>query len=113
MDQHNGASSKRRLAGSGKSQPGIGCLERRRGADFESTRLAARRGVDWRAPARHRYRRLLAINENNRVKAITERALSFDIEVEDEASDVLVAVLELRHTHRNIVFSGPSGVEPR
>jgi two-component system, OmpR family, sensor histidine kinase VicK len=51
---------------------------------------------------------VLAINENNRVKDITERALSFDIEVEDEASDVQVAVLDLRHIHRNIVFSGTS-----
>ncbi len=51
---------------------------------------------------------VLAVNENNRVKDITERALSFDIEVEDEASDVQVAVLDLRHIHRNIVFSGTS-----
>ena len=51
---------------------------------------------------------VLAINENNRVKDITERALSFDIEVEDEASDAQVAVLDLRHIHRNIVFSGTS-----
>ncbi|HEX2282850.1 MAG TPA: ATP-binding protein [Thermomicrobiales bacterium] len=51
---------------------------------------------------------VLAINENNRVKDITERALSFDIEVEDEASDVQVAVLDLRHIHRNIVFRGTS-----
>ena len=51
---------------------------------------------------------VLAINENNRVKDITERALSFDIEVEDEASDVQVAVLDLRHIHRNMVFSGTS-----
>src|SRR5919107_4424896 len=51
---------------------------------------------------------VLAINENNRVKDITERALSFDIEVEDEASDVQVAVLDLRHIHRNIVFGETS-----
>lgn len=51
---------------------------------------------------------VVAINENNRVKDITERALSFDIEVEDEASDVQVAVLDLRHTHRDIVYSGSS-----
>jgi two-component system, OmpR family, sensor histidine kinase VicK len=51
---------------------------------------------------------LLAINENNRVKEITEQALSFDIEVEDEGSDVQVAVLDLRHIHRNLVFSGSS-----
>ena len=47
---------------------------------------------------------VLAIVENNRVKEIVERALTFDIEVEDEASDVQVAVLGLRHRHRNIVF---------
>ena len=51
---------------------------------------------------------VLSIHENTRVKEITERALSFDIEVEDEASDVQVAVLELRHIHRNIVFGGTS-----
>ena len=51
---------------------------------------------------------VLAINENNRVKDITERALSFDIEVEDEAADVQIAVLDLRHIHRNIVYSGSS-----
>jgi two-component system sensor histidine kinase VicK len=51
---------------------------------------------------------VVAINENNRVKDMTERALSFDIEVEDEASDVQVAVLDLRHIHRNLVFSGSS-----
>ncbi len=51
---------------------------------------------------------LITIIENNRVKEITERALSFDIEVEDEASDVQVAVLDLRHIHRNIVYSGSS-----
>ena len=51
---------------------------------------------------------VLAINENNRVKVITERALSFDIEVEDEASDTQVAVLDLRHIHRNIVFGETS-----
>src|SRR5918994_755808 len=51
---------------------------------------------------------VLAINENNRVKDITERALSFDIEVEDEGDDLRAAVLELRHIHRNIVFSGSS-----
>jgi signal transduction histidine kinase len=51
---------------------------------------------------------VVAINENNRVKDITERALSFDIEVEDEASDVQVAVLDLRHFHRDIVYGGAS-----
>jgi signal transduction histidine kinase len=51
---------------------------------------------------------ILAIIENNRVKEITEQALSFDIEVEDEAADVQIAVLDLRHIHRNIVFGGSS-----
>ncbi len=48
---------------------------------------------------------VLSIVENNRAKVITERALSFDIEVEDEAADVQIAVLELGHIHRNMVFS--------
>jgi signal transduction histidine kinase len=47
---------------------------------------------------------LLTLVENNRVRLITERALSFDIEVEDEAADVQIAVLELRHLHRNMLF---------
>lgn len=51
---------------------------------------------------------LITIFENNRVNSITERALSFDIEVEDEASDVQVAVLDLRHMHRNIAYGGMS-----
>ena len=51
---------------------------------------------------------VLAINENNRVKEITERALSFDIEIEDEGDDLRAAVLDMRHIHRNIVFSGSS-----
>jgi two-component system, OmpR family, sensor histidine kinase VicK len=48
---------------------------------------------------------VLSIVENNRAKLITERALSFDIEVEDEAADVQIAVLELGHVHRNLVVS--------
>lgn len=51
---------------------------------------------------------LVAIVENNRVNNIMERALSFDIEVEDEASDVQVAVLNLRHMHRNLAYGGTS-----
>ncbi len=51
---------------------------------------------------------VLSIVENNRVRLITERALRFDLEVEDEASDVQVAVLQLRHIHRNILFGGAS-----
>ena len=53
----------------------------------------------------------LAINENLRVKHLTEQALNFDVEVEDEGDDVRIAVLELRHVHRNIALGGafPSG----
>lgn len=51
---------------------------------------------------------VVTIFENNRVLDITERALSFDIEVEDETSDVQVAILNLRHIHRDIVYNGSS-----
>jgi signal transduction histidine kinase len=51
---------------------------------------------------------IVAIVENNRVNQITQRALSFDIEVEDEGDDLRAAVLDLRHVHRNFVFSGAS-----
>ena len=50
----------------------------------------------------------LAINENTRVKHLTEQALNFDVEVEDEGDDVRIAVLELRHIHRNIALGGAS-----
>ncbi|MFT4040811.1 MAG: ATP-binding protein [Thermomicrobiales bacterium] len=48
----------------------------------------------------------LTINENARVKRLTEQALNFDVEVEDEGDDVRIAVLELRHVHRNIALGG-------
>ncbi len=51
---------------------------------------------------------VLAINENNRVKEITERAINFDLEVEDEGDDLRIAVLELRHYHRNILLGDVS-----
>lgn len=51
---------------------------------------------------------VLALFENNQVKEITERAISFDLEVEDEGDDLRAAVLDLRHIHRNILFSGSS-----
>lgn len=50
----------------------------------------------------------LAINENTRVKHLTEQALNFDVEVEDEGDDIRIAVLELRHVHRNIALGGAS-----
>lgn len=50
----------------------------------------------------------LAINENTRVKHLTEQALNFDVEVEDEGDDIRIAVLQLRHIHRNIALGGAS-----
>lgn len=46
---------------------------------------------------------------NQRVRAATEQALLFDVELEDEGDDLRVAVLDLRHYHRNISFGGPTG----
>ena len=45
---------------------------------------------------------------NQRVKAITEQAIATDIQLEDRSDDFRVAVLDMRHYHRNITFSGPS-----
>ena len=51
---------------------------------------------------------VVAIAQNERVKTVTERALLYEVEVEDEGDDVRIAVLDLRHLHRDIVFNGPS-----
>ena len=51
---------------------------------------------------------IVAIVENERVKDVTERALRYDVEIEDEGDDLRVAVLNVRHHHRNIMFGGPS-----
>ena len=107
MNQHNGASEKRRPAESVIAS--LGTVASRHEDDISSPRawriVAASIGALLLAIV---VAGVLAIIENNRVKDITERALSFDIEVEDEASDTQVAVLDLRHIHRNIVFSGSS-----
>lgn len=50
----------------------------------------------------------VAVFENERVKRVTERSLGYDVEVEDRGDDLRVAVLELRHQHRNMLFSGVS-----
>ena len=42
------------------------------------------------------------------VGAVTDRALHNDLILEDEADDLRIAVLDLRHFQRNIFFSGPS-----
>lgn len=45
---------------------------------------------------------------NNRVKTITEQAIALDVQLEDRSDDFRVSVLDVRHFHRNITFSGPS-----
>jgi signal transduction histidine kinase len=108
MNQHNGASRTERIAES------VTATLQTVGSGDNEERIASPRA--WRIVAASIGALLLAIvvagvlaiNENNRVKDITERALSFDIEVEDEAADVQIAVLDLRHIHRNIVYSGSS-----
>lgn len=42
------------------------------------------------------------------VDQITAEALNYDIELEDEADDLRVAVLDVRHYHRNLHFIGAS-----
>jgi len=49
---------------------------------------------------------MLAITLN--VGAVTDRALHNDIVLEDEADDLRVAVLDVRHFQRNVFFGGPS-----
>lgn len=46
----------------------------------------------------------LAINQN--VHDITQRALDYDLEVEDEGDDLRAAILDVRHYHRNLFVSG-------
>ncbi|MDQ3539638.1 MAG: hypothetical protein M3440_03025, partial [Chloroflexota bacterium] len=48
----------------------------------------------------------LVINQN--VNDITQRALEYDVDLEDEGDDLRVAVLDLRHYHRDLFFLGPN-----
>lgn len=47
---------------------------------------------------------------NNRDKTITEQAIAIDVQLEDRSDDFRVSVLDMRHFHRNIAFSGPSRI---
>lgn len=51
---------------------------------------------------------VVLIRENDLVLGITNQALGYDVEIEDEGDDLRVAVLDLRHYQRNIMFDGPS-----
>ena len=45
---------------------------------------------------------------NQRIESVTQQALEYDMEIEDEGDDLRVAVLEVRHYHRNLMFTGTS-----
>lgn len=51
---------------------------------------------------------LVGLTINDQVRRITEQALAYDIELEDRSDDFRVAVLDMRHFHRNITFIGPT-----
>ena len=44
---------------------------------------------------------------NRNVEQVTNEALRYDVQLEDEGDDLRAAVLDLRHYHRNIYFGGP------
>jgi signal transduction histidine kinase len=45
---------------------------------------------------------------NRNVERVTNEALRYDVQLEDEGDDLRAAVLDLRHYHRNIHFGGPT-----
>jgi signal transduction histidine kinase len=45
---------------------------------------------------------------NRSVEQVASNALRYDVELEDNGDDLRVAVLDVRHYHRNITFAGPS-----
>lgn len=51
---------------------------------------------------------LLALGVNERVRGALVQAIQYDLEIEDRADDLKLAILDLRHYHRNIIFGGPS-----
>lgn len=48
----------------------------------------------------------IAINQS--ITNLVEDALSYDLELEDNADDLRVAVLDVRHYHRDLIFNDPS-----
>ena len=48
---------------------------------------------------------------NRNVERVTDEALRYDVQLEDEGDDLRAAVLDLRHYHRNIYFGGPTRTE--
>lgn len=52
---------------------------------------------------------VVGISINRTVQNVVERAIAFDVELEDNADDLRVAILDLRHFHRNLIFGEPLG----
>ena len=44
---------------------------------------------------------------NRNVERVTDEALRYDVQLEDEGDDLRAALLDLRHYHRNIYFGCP------
>ena len=51
---------------------------------------------------------LVGLLVNRNVERVTNEALRYDVQLEDEGDDLRAAVLDLRHYHRNITFGGPT-----
>jgi two-component system sensor histidine kinase VicK len=49
---------------------------------------------------------LVGLGLNEQVRRVTDSALRYDVDLEDEGDDLRVAVLDVRHHHRNVVFGG-------
>lgn len=51
---------------------------------------------------------VVGLVENQRVETVTDEALNYDVELEDQGDDLRIAILDVRHYHRNLVFAGTS-----
>jgi two-component system, OmpR family, sensor histidine kinase VicK len=51
---------------------------------------------------------LVGLLLNRSIANVTDEALRYDVDLEDEGDDLRAAVLDMRHYHRNISFGGPS-----
>ncbi len=51
---------------------------------------------------------IFGVAETTRLQNSSEQAIQYDVAVSGLGDDIRVAVLDLRHNHRNIVFSGPT-----
>ena len=50
---------------------------------------------------------LVGLLLNRNVETVTNEALRYDVQLEDEGDDLRAAVLDVRHYHRNVHFGGP------